>query len=401
MKAINYISFLLLITLKTQAQNVMTSSPYSMFGIGELESGLYGQNAGMGGVAYGMRNNMLINIENPAGLTALDNKRLLTDLSIFVKNEFYTSGNKSNKAFTGSFSGLVFGGRIIPRWYMAASLTPYSSVGYYFQSIQPIEGNPHENYTSTFTGSGGVSKVSLSNAYLLSQHWSLGLNLCYLFGDIVQTERQGSLTVDKKMHARSFYANLGIQYHRSINHDLSYAIGAVYGYRPKLDIYNEQSLSNGNATTDKKQKPQKQSLPQYFGIGTSLKYKKWECALDYTFQQYSSLSSVDSRIRFQDVSKCNIGICYFPNGFPSDNFWKRVSYKAGVNLATSYMEINGNSGLSMRINAGLGLPVFKGKINVGVFYDRMRLKKGVLDRDIMGATITLTLYEIFFRRKVE
>ena len=169
---------------------------------------------------------------------------------------------------------------------------------------------------------------------------------------------------------------MGIQYHRSINHDLSYAIGAVYGYRQKLDIYNEQSLSNGNATTDKKQKPQKQSLPQYFGIGTSLKYKKWECALDYTFQQYSSLSSVDSRIRFQDVSKCNIGICYFPNGFPSDNFWKRGG-------------------------GGGGGGGFKGKINVGVFYDRMRLKKGVLDRDIMGATITLTLYEIFFRRKVE
>lgn len=77
----------------------------------------------MGGVAYGMRNNMLINIENPAGLTALDNKRLLIDLSTFVKNESYTSGNKSNEAFTGSFSGLVFGGRVIPRWYMAASLT--------------------------------------------------------------------------------------------------------------------------------------------------------------------------------------------------------------------------------------------------------------------------------------
>lgn len=78
-----------------------------------------------------------------------------------------------------------------------------------------------------------------------------------------------------------------------------------------------------------------------------------------------------------------------------------ILYIYCVNLVTSYMEINGNSGLSMRINAGLGLPVFKGKINVGVFYDRMRLKKGVLDRDIMGATITLTLYEIFFRRKVE
>ena len=47
MKAINCIIFLLLVALKSQAQNVMTSSPYSMFGIGELESGLYGQNASM------------------------------------------------------------------------------------------------------------------------------------------------------------------------------------------------------------------------------------------------------------------------------------------------------------------------------------------------------------------
>lgn len=58
MKAINCLILLLLMTLKAQTQNVMTSSPYSMFGIGELQNGLYGQNAGMGGVAYGMRNNV-------------------------------------------------------------------------------------------------------------------------------------------------------------------------------------------------------------------------------------------------------------------------------------------------------------------------------------------------------
>ena len=54
MKAINCLILLLLMTLKAQTQNVMTSSPYSMFGIGELQNGLYGQNAGMGGVAYGI-----------------------------------------------------------------------------------------------------------------------------------------------------------------------------------------------------------------------------------------------------------------------------------------------------------------------------------------------------------
>ena len=37
MKAINCLILLLLMTLKAQTQNVMTSSPYSMFGIGELQ----------------------------------------------------------------------------------------------------------------------------------------------------------------------------------------------------------------------------------------------------------------------------------------------------------------------------------------------------------------------------
>lgn len=38
MKAINCLILLLLMTLKAQTQNVMTSSPYSMFGIGELQT---------------------------------------------------------------------------------------------------------------------------------------------------------------------------------------------------------------------------------------------------------------------------------------------------------------------------------------------------------------------------
>lgn len=195
MKAINCLILLLLMTLKAQTQNVMTSSPYSMFGIGELQNGLYGQNAGMGGVAYGMRNNVLMNIENPAGLTALDSKRLLTELAIFAKNESCTSEGSSNRAFTGSFSALILGGRVIPRWYTAVSLTPYSSVGYYFQSSQPIEGNPHESNIGAFTGSGGISKISWSNAYLLSQYWSIGINVSYLFGNIVLSEQQNDVAV--------------------------------------------------------------------------------------------------------------------------------------------------------------------------------------------------------------
>lgn len=52
-------------------------------------------------------------------------------------------------------------------------------------------------------------------------------------------------------------------------------------------------------------------------------------------------------------------------------------------------------------NAGLGLPVFRGRINIGIFYDRLRLKKEILNRDVIGATLSLTLGEIFYRGKLK
>lgn len=88
-------------------------------------------------------------------------------------------------------------------------------------------------------------------------------------------------------------------------------------------------------------------------------------------------------------------------GYSSDGFWKQVSYKAGIDLSNSYMRINGSSGVSLRFNAGLGLPVFRGRINIGIFYDRLRLKKEILNRDVIGATLSLTLGEIFYRGKLK
>ena len=70
----------------------MTSSPYSMFVLGEMASGLYGQNTSMAGVTVGMREGMLMNIENPAGLTALDSCKLFAEASAFVKNDTAQTG---------------------------------------------------------------------------------------------------------------------------------------------------------------------------------------------------------------------------------------------------------------------------------------------------------------------
>lgn len=82
-----------------------------MFGLGEVASGLYGQNTSMAGVTVGMREGMLMNIENPAGLTALDSCKLFAEASTaFVKNERYRSDGSSSNAFTGNFSAFSLEG---------------------------------------------------------------------------------------------------------------------------------------------------------------------------------------------------------------------------------------------------------------------------------------------------
>ncbi len=217
MKVTRYLLYpCLLMAASASAQNTMTSSPYSMFGLGEMASGLYGQNTSMAGVTVGMREGMLMNIENPAGLTALDSCKLFAEASAFVKNERYRSDGSSSSAFTGNFSAFSLGGRIMRRWYMSVGVTPYSFVGYYFKSSQELEGSPGTFVTSTFSGTGGLSKAFLSQGFLLTKHLSVGMNLNFIFGNMTQNEIQSAMTVSREMSGRSFYADFGLQYHRPI-----------------------------------------------------------------------------------------------------------------------------------------------------------------------------------------
>lgn len=400
MKVIKYLTLFFLPVATANAQNIMTSSPYSMFGVGEIVTGLYGSNSAMGGVSTGMRNAWLINTENPAGLTGLDTLRLFAETSAFLKSESYHSKSGSSKAFTGNMSAFTLAGRIMPRWYMAAGLTPYSSVGYCFQSTQPLEGSPDSYYTSQFEGYGGLSKVYLTNAFMPTKHLSIGVNVSYIFGNTKLTETQSDVSVENRMYTHNFYADFGLQYHRQLDRDVSFTVGAVYGYKQRLNLENSIVITYSSSETEENKRNTTQYLPQYFGAGGSLVYKKWTYAIDYGFHQYSSLSSSDSRVKFKDSHGLKMGVSYFPNGYTSGSYWKRVTYKAGIDLSTPYLQINGQTGYSYRVSAGMTLPVTNGSINTALYYDRTQLKNNVFGRDAFGMTVSYTLSELFYKLKL-
>lgn len=396
------------------AQNVMTSSPYSMFGIGEIDEGLFGYNAGMGGVAYGMRGNDLINTTNPAALTALDSMHLFSEASAFLKWENYKSKGDGNNAFTGNFGHFSLGARMYNRWYLAVGLMPYSSVGYYFQSTEPLEGSPGSYYSSTFEGNGGFSKLRLSNAFRILPSLSLGVNVNYVFGNITETETQGTMYEKQKMTGRTFTVDGGLQYQRRLGKDMMLTAGAVYGVPQNLSLGRSKTIyatssttstssstgSTATTATDYPMNDLKEKLPMFIGGGASLQYKQWTYALDYLYQKYSTLVSNDSRITFHDTHSLKFGTTYYPAKYTSEHFWRRTQYKLGLDVSTPYLHVNSQSGYSIRVTAGLGFPVLSGRINLSLFYDQLKLNQKALQRNWTGITITYTLSELMYRAKL-
>src|SRR5665648_895641 len=81
-----------------------TNSPYSVYGIGELEYTGGGQNMGMGGSGIALRSDLFLNSTNPASLTAIPQQSLITDLGINFKFTNLKNQYKSANVLNGNIS---------------------------------------------------------------------------------------------------------------------------------------------------------------------------------------------------------------------------------------------------------------------------------------------------------
>ena len=212
--------------LNVAAQN-MTSSPVSMFGLGELSTGEGGIYSGLGGVGIALRGENVINSANPASLTGLLPQYFFFDLGVSGSYLKYSQSGASNHSLNGNLNNLAVGFRIAPRWYGAIFMAPVSSVGYAISLDQDVAGTDGSTVTSLFQGEGGVSKMGISVAHELWKGLSLGANFSYVGGSISQTETQGSATESNSSHKHTIYADFGLQYTYKLDHYRSVVAGDI------------------------------------------------------------------------------------------------------------------------------------------------------------------------------
>ncbi len=150
---------------------ILTSSPYSRYGLGELNQQTFAASSAMGGCFIAYHQDTIapffINISNPAGLAGLK----LTTLELGGQMQFTkiisleASITKRNTNF--SYGSLGFPLRRIGGG-GAFGVMPYSTVGYKINSTDEVANVGTMNYV--FSGDGGINKVFLGAGFKPFRH---------------------------------------------------------------------------------------------------------------------------------------------------------------------------------------------------------------------------------------
>ncbi|HNP48104.1 MAG TPA: hypothetical protein PKK99_02770 [Bacteroidia bacterium] len=197
------------------AQNA-SSSPYSRFGIGDIQFNGFSRNTAMGGISQAMDHPYYLNLGNPASFSSIS----LTTYELgvnFALNELETSKIKQQN-HTSSLGYFAFGFPVkLKKWGMGFGLLPYSNVGYSILDLRTNVLNIEELHT--YKGSGGLNQFFFSNGIRVAKNLSAGVTASYMFG-VLNQDRTVEF-IDKSFYNTNvsnstavgwFHFNFGLQY---------------------------------------------------------------------------------------------------------------------------------------------------------------------------------------------
>lgn len=266
--------FLLLaiVFFPSKAQKYTGNSPYSEFGLGDIQPVGTVRNMGMADVGVSMSTYEYINNMNPALLpankymnfdSAANNYTTLDAAGVYTLRKISNGQNIGVDASVyEAYLNLAL--PVSSKWVANIGLQPYSLIAYRSSKITGVSNAPDTTVTYGYNGSGGVYKVYVGNGIDLTKNLSAGLEVGYLFGD-------GT-------------------------HNSSSQVALYYKYNETLDIssqYNGMSLKPGLAYRCKIAKREFQDSAVYFNLGAVAEIIPVLRSLNNTnFQRYDSINNL-------------------------------------------------------------------------------------------------------------
>lgn len=398
-----------------------TYTPYSLFGIGDIEKQGTAFNKGMGGIGTGVRDNRFINYMNPASITERDTLSFMLDFGLNQKNFYNTDGNVESAYNTANMQNIVFTAPIYKKSALIVGITPYSSVGYKFQTVEedPQLVSKFGNIVYQKYGTGSISQLFVGAAMNIGKNFSVGAEFIYYFGALNRysnvlfssdpTTRDINTGWDYDINAIS--GRVGAQYFTDIAKNTTLTIGATYRFESNMDgdftryvcTTSSSQIDTVSLTTTPGYQVQ---IPTEISAGFSIKKKdKWMLGFDYLRQDWTSsffgeTPGVDFRPSVS--SSFRAGFEYIPNRYDIRYYMKRVTYRLGAYYDKTYVNIGGNQVNAAGVTFGMSMPVFRwyNAITWSVdFGQRGSLDNNMVRERYLQFNINFNLHDMWFIKK--
>jgi hypothetical protein len=278
-----------------QAQN--TTSPYSVYGLGDMEHRAYNRTSGMGNTGLALSSSWFIVDNNPASLSGLDRSFYVFNVAFSGRSTQYSGDVITNDNRTGRDFGVKrvsLATKLNSFWASSVGFQQYSRVNYVYAGSQPVEGTS-DQYSTIYEGNGGLNHFHWTNAFSIGRKLSAGIKMSVLSGSVNRTESILA-TSDIETKTQDYYSKLrfeyGLLYSTSPGKKWNFSIGARVVPKTVLNVQSTLTVNENSVAiiADKVIAGNDFSLPATYGVGIALaKNDRITVAADYTYENWSAL----------------------------------------------------------------------------------------------------------------
>ena len=379
------------------------NSPYSIYGIGDIDTRVYNRTSGMAGTGMATKAVTDLINNNPAAISGLPRSFFLLHASAVGKTLQYSGDgtdatNRNNKDFW--VKGITLAAKINKFWASSIGFKQFSNVNYKFNGTKDVIGN-NDTYAAQYTGNGGLNDFFWTNAASLGKHFSIGIKASIIAGGISQSETVTSSASANTIQTtqRDYYGDprfeYGAIYSSAVNKNWDLSLGGKFINKTKLNsertlnvmenttvLVNQQFVSNGSFF-----------LPETYAMGLSLIHdKKITFAADYSFENWSPLHIGGDGWSVTNANKISGGVEIAKQTQRWGQPVEKSYLQFGAFISNSYLQVNNRQLNEFGITAGMG-----GGIGGNLLYalsleggTRGTTSAGLIRENFFQLTISLT-----------
>lgn len=399
---------------------IRIASPYSRFGLGDITVNNNPWNASMGEIGYGLRTPYHVNFNNPASYTAFDSASFIFEGGFVSDFVTLKSNVQSESRNYTSLGYLLFGMPILKWWKTSFGLVPFSDVGYNVSSVELAQGIGHID--RLYTGSGGINRFFWGNGFKIFKNLSIGFNASYLFGTL---NREAvaifpdsiyfvNFKVDNNTTVSDLYFDYGVQYSRSLKHNLQLTVGAVFAANSRISARTNMLSQTFFLGADGVEHPRDTInnvdgihgtilIPFMTGVGFSFeKTDKWIAGADFRFQNWKKFKAFGLGDSLVNSYQVGVGAEFLPDLNNYYSYLKRIRYRIGLYYTNSYLDLRNKNLDEYGGSVGFGLPLrgIKTVLNFGLQVGtRGTTSSDLIQESYFKFVVGFSIYERWFVKR--